>query len=357
MRPGTRHKALYNPAWNGYPDRNFLISLETELGKTYDSLQTSFVLSAKHPAGKLSPEWVKKLGLAKPIVVSMSAFDAHFGDVGAGIKSGVLVKTIGTSTCDLMIVPTGQEKPSIPGMAGIVQDSNVPGYYGIEAGQSAVGDIFNWFVKYIQPGGKSYAELTKEASVLKPGESGLRALDWHNGNRTILVDQQLTGLIMGLHLQSSPTEIYRTLVEATAFGARIIHEQMEKYGLQINEIVVCGGIPRKDKLLMQIYADIFGKPLCLSRNAETCAPGGAVASTVATGYYPDFETAMDKMTAKSNIAFHPVKEHQLIYNELFALYLDLHDAFCTKGTVRDLSRTMKKLLEIKRKAMDSHKTV
>jgi len=343
------HKALFNQDWNGYPDRDFLVELDQGLGKIYDSLKTSEVLSAKHSAGFLNSEWTKKLGLEKSIVVAMPAFDAHFGGVGAGIKPGVLVKTIGTSTCDLMIVQHGEKKLKIPGMAGIVLDSIVPGYYGIEAGQSAVGDIFNWFVKYIQPSNKSHKELSKEAMKLQPGESGLLALDWHNGNRTILVDQQLTGMILGLNLQSSPAEIYRCLIEATAFGARIIQEQMEKYDLLINEIIVCGGIPRKDELLMQIYADILGKPLHLSRNIETCALGGAISAAVVAGKYPNFEEAMEKMTAKSNIVFHPIPEHQNIYNELFVLYRNLHNAFCAKGIMMDLSTTMKNLMAIKRK--------
>lgn len=344
------HKALYNPEWNGYPDRDFLVSLDQGLGKIYDTLKSSEVLSTKYPAGTLSSEWTKKLGLEKPVVVAMPAFDAHFGGIGAGIKPGVLVKTIGTSTCDLMISPIKQKKPTIPGMAGIVLDSIVPGYYGIEAGQSAVGDIFNWFVKYIQPSGMSYKELTHEAQKLQPGESGLLALDWHNGNRTILVDQQLTGLILGLNLQTSPAEIYRSLIEATAFGARIIHEQMENHNLNINEIIVCGGIPRKDKFLMQTYADILGKPLYLSRNTETCALGGAISAAVVAGVYPVIETAMEKMTAKSDVVYYPIPEHQSVYNELFSLYLILHDSFSAKGTIKNLSKIMKDLMAIKRKA-------
>ncbi|GHU81530.1 ribulokinase [Spirochaetia bacterium] len=348
------HKALFDMEWGGYPQKEFMASFEADLIKLYDTFNVSNVLSSKYAAGMLSNAWVKQLGFSKPVPVAVAGVDAHFGGVGAGVGIGVLVRAIGTSTCDLIITGKGTKKPLIPGMAGIVTDSLVPGYYGIEAGQAAVGDIFNWFVKYIQPQGKSIKDLSAEAEQLLPGESGLLSLDWHNGNRNILGDQQLTGLIAGLDLQTSPAEIYRALVEGTAFGARVILEQMEKCGIKVNEIVACGGIPKKDPLFMQIYADVFGKPFYLSRNSETCALGGAIAASVASGVHPDYETAMQKMCSRADVSYQPIPQNAAVYNELFLLYRDVHNAFGTEEA-KGLFPVMKKLLSIKRQAKLSKK--
>src|SRR5262249_28270915 len=167
----------------------------------------------------------------------------------------------------------------IPGLCGIVNGSILPGYFGLEAGQSAVGDIFNWFVSYIQPLDKkagSHEELSKAASKIAPGESGLLALDWNNGNRTILVDQRLTGLLVGQTLYTTPAEIYRALIEATAFGALTIINRFEEYGVKVSQVVNCGGIAEKNPVVMQIYADVTGRPMRISRSAQTCALGSAV---------------------------------------------------------------------------------
>ena len=341
------HKALFNPEWGGYPSKEFIEKLDPALIKVLNTLDSDKARDASRPAGMLSEEWTRKLGLPSPVIVTMSAFDAHYGGIGAGIKPGVLVKTIGTSTCDLAVLPKTGKKPIIPGMAGICHDTILPGYYGIEAGQSAVGDIFNWFVKYIKPEGKSHKELGQEAARLKVGESGLLALDWHNGNRTILVDQRLSGMILGLTLQTRPCEIYRALIEATAFGARVIHEQMEQNGLKIDDIIVCGGIPKKDKLLMQIYADIFKKTVHISRNAETCALGGAIVAAYCAGEYSSIEEAMEHMTQVSDEVFVPDPESMQVYDRLYALYRKLHDAFGKTGIHPDVSEIMKDLIDIK----------
>ena len=194
--------------------------------------------------------------------------------VGSGIAPGKLVKIIGTSTCDMLVFEQGKQVADIPGICGIVDGSILPGYIGLEAGQSAVGDIFNWFVNYIQPGGKaagSHDALTKKAAKLKPGQSGLLALDWNNGNRTILVDQRLTGLLLGQTLHTKPEEIYRALIEATAFGALTIINRFEEYGVKVSEIINCGGIAEKSPLVMQIYADVTGREMKVSRSAQSCA--------------------------------------------------------------------------------------
>ena len=182
-----------------------------------------------------------------------------------------------------MVAPADEELADIPGVCGIVNGSILPGYFGIEAGQSAVGDIFNWFVNYLKAG--THEELTQAAGELEPGESGFIALDWNNGNRTILVDQRLTGLLLGQTLYTTPGEIYRALIEATAFGALTIINRLEEYGVKVEEVINCGGIAEKNAIVMQIYADVIGRPMKVSRSSQTCALGAAIAGAVAAGRF------------------------------------------------------------------------
>jgi L-ribulokinase len=339
------HKAMFHPSWGGYPDAEFLATLDPGLVRVRASLP-NVAYAVGEAAGTLSAEWASKTGLPAGIPVSVGAFDAHLGGVGSGIEPGVLVKIIGTSTCDMMVAPLGANLPDIPGLCGIVPESILPGCYGLEAGQSAVGDIFNWFVNYVQPGGLEHVELTEGAAKLAPGESGLLALDWHNGNRTILVDQRLTGMVLGLTLQTNPAELFRAWVEATAFGARIIMERFEEYGMTVEKIINCGGISAKNPLVMQIYADIMGRPLAISRSTQTCALGAAIAGAVAAGAYTTFGAATTVMTGVQERIFTPIPENKAVYNQLFALYKRLHDAFGTKGA-DDILDVMKALLAIR----------
>jgi L-ribulokinase len=237
----------------------------------------------------------------------------------------------------------------VPGVCGIVDGSVLPGYFGLEAGQSAVGDIFNWLVNYVQPLGKTgtHEALTVEATKLKPGESGLLALDWNNGNRTILVDQQLTGALIGQTLYTTPGEIYRALIEATAFGALTIINRLEEYGVKISSVVNCGGIAEKSPLVMQIYADVTGRPMKVSRSAQTCALGSAIAGAVVAGAHKDYATAQKRMTGLKPKVFKPNVKAHATYKELYALYKQLHDAFGTKGGGGNLYGVMKKLIEIR----------
>jgi L-ribulokinase len=245
----------------------------------------------------------------------------------------------------------GDDLADIPGLCGIVPESVLPGHLGLEAGQSAVGDIFNWFVNIVKPDGMTHAELTEQAERLRPGESGLLALDWHNGNRTVLVDQRLTGLVLGMTLHTTPAEIYRALVEATAFGARVIMERYESYGVDIRRIVNCGGISAKNRMVMQIYADVMGRPLQISRSAQTCALGaamsGAVVAGASRGGHDDFAAAADAMTGVLDAVFEPQRSSQSMYERLYALYLRIHDAFGVKGSTDDLYDVMKGLLDIR----------
>ncbi len=331
------HKAMFHHDWNGYPDEEFLTTLDKRMVRIRKSLPSKAYTVAESTGG-LSSEWAIKLGLKPGIPVAVGNFDAHAGGVGSGIQPGDLVKIIGTSTCDMMVVPLKEALPDIPGLCGIVPESILPGYYGLEAGQSAVGDIFNWFVNYIQPCGTaqgSHIELTKKAEKLKPGESGLLALDWHNGNRTILVDQRLSGLAVGLTLQTTPAEIYRAWIESTAYGARRIMERFEEYGVKVKRVINCGGISVKNPLVMQIYADVMNRPIHVSRSAQTCAMGAAIAGAVVAGKrnggYDSFNPAVKAMTGVMKQKFMPVKENARIYNRLYQMYQCLHNNFGIKG--------------------------
>lgn len=351
-RCAAGHKAMFSEQWGGYPDREFLTALDPRLGRVRDTLPDA-TYTVDTAVGGLTAAWAKKLGLAEGIPVAAGAFDAHLGAVGAGIGKGTLVKIIGTSTCDMVVWPNTDDVPDIPGICGIVDGSVLPGFWGLEAGQSAVGDIFNWFVNSIQPGGKdagSHTQLTKQAAKLKPGQSGLLALDWNNGNRTILVDQRLTGLLLGQTLHTRPEEIYRALIEATAFGALTIINRFEEYGVKIRQIVNCGGIAEKNPMLMQIYADVTGREMKVSRSAQTCALGSAIAAAVVAGQYKTFAAAQKAMCGLKPKTYKPDPKAKKVYQQLYTLYKKLHDSFGVKGHGEDLSGVMKDLLAIKEKA-------
>ena len=344
------HKAMWNASWGGYPDEEFLGSLDPKLAELRARLSPN-VHSIDRAVGGLSEEWARKTGLKEGIPIAVGAFDAHLGGVGAGIRPGVLVKTLGTSTCDLMVVPEDAELADIPGLCGIVPGSILPGFYGLEAGQSAVGDIFNWFVGAFKGG--THEELTEAAGKLRAGESGLLALDWNNGNRTILVDQRLTGLLLGQTLYTTPGEAYRALIEATAFGALTIINRLEEYGVKVEEVVNCGGIAEKNAVLMQIYADVIGRPMRVSRSAQTCALGSAIAGAVAAGKFSSYEQAQAAMTGLKDVVYTPNEGEHAVYGELFALYGQLHDAFGTPQGSGSLFNVMKDLLDI-RERTSSH---
>ena len=352
-RCAAGHKAMFNDSWGGYPDKEFLSKLDPKMAKLRETLGDK-TYAIDTAAGKLSKEWAGKLGLEEGIAVAMGAFDAHLGAVGSGIKSGALVKIIGTSTCDMVVAPSSTDLPDVPGICGIVDGSILPGFFGLEAGQSAVGDIFNWFVNYIQPGGKEagdHVALTEKAAKLKPGQSGLLALDWNNGNRTILVDQRLTGLLVGQTLHTRPEEIYRALIEATAFGALTIINRFEEYGVKIDEVINCGGIAEKNPMLMQIYADVTGRQMKVSRSAQTCALGSAIAAAVVAGKsaggYDNFDDAQKAMTGVKDVVYKPIAENVTVYAGLYQLYRQMHDAFGTADYEGGLCNVMKDLLDIK----------
>lgn len=348
------HKALYDESWGGLPDAEFLEALAPELaaarGRMYDE-----VFDISVPAGALCAEWSGRLGIPAGIPVAMGEFDVHFGAVGCGIREGTLVKVIGTSTCDCAVLPAEREAPLIEGICGIARGAILPGYFSVEAGQSAVGDLFKWWVEGVLDGGGSlHGALTAEAETLAPGESGLLALDWNNGNRTILVDQRLTGLLLGQTLHTSPAEIYRALIEASAFGARAILERLESGGVRSDRVVCAGGIAGKNAFLMQTYADITGREMAVSSSNQTCALGAAVAAAVLAG--PDngghasLEDACAAMTRLGDKIYRPDPARHAVYNQLYALYMQVHDAFGGVNKSADLSRVMKDLLTLKEQA-------
>jgi L-ribulokinase len=336
------HKAMYHEDWGGLPSEEFLTTLDPALADLRSRL-FSKTYTSDQSAGTLQKEHAEKLGLPEGITVAVGAFDAHLGAVGSGVRPGTIVKIMGTSTCDIMIGDAFT--PDIKGVCGIVPGSVVPGFMGIEAGQSAVGDLFNWLVNHF---GSDHATLNEESLNLKPGESGLVALDWNNGNRTILVDPLLTGLIMGQTLHTTRAEVYRALIEATAYGSRKIIERIEEGGVAVTEVVVCGGIGEKSPLTMQIYADILNRPIKTSRSAQTCALGSAIAASVAAGAHDDMLTAVQAMTGTKDRVYLPSVESNKTYEDLYKIYTLLHDSFGVKGTQNDLSQVMKQLIQIQK---------
>jgi L-ribulokinase len=352
-RCAAGHKAMFSAEWDGLPAKEFLAKLDPKMGDLHGQLYQES-LTSDEKAGDLTEEWAEKLGVPVGLPVAVGAFDAHLGAVGSGVAPGKLVKIIGTSTCDVAVWPSNQPLADIPGVCGIVDGSVLPGYYGLEAGQSAVGDIFNWFAGTIQPKGTemgSHESLSAEASKLKPGQSGLLALDWNNGNRTILVDQRLSGLLVGQTLHTQPAEIYRALIEGTAFGALTIINRYEEYGVKIDEVINCGGIAEKNPLIMQIYADVMGREMKIARSAQTCALGSAIAGAVVAGResggYGSFPEAQDAMCGMKDTRYQPDSENHRVYQELYTLYSQLHDAFGRKGWSGKLFNVMKDLLVIR----------
>lgn len=355
-RCAAGHKALFSDAWGGYPDRDFLKQLDPRLERLRDTLGDTTCTVAES-AGKLTKTWAKSLGLTTGVPVAIGAFDAHLGAVGSGIQPGTLVKIIGTSTCDMVVAENTQDLPDVPGICGIVDGSILPGYFGLEAGQSAVGDIFLWYVNDLKPDNKDHVALTKKAAKLKPGQSGLLALDWNNGNRTVLVDQRLTGLLLGQTLHTQPAEIFRALIEATAFGALTIINRFEEYGIQIKQVVNCGGISEKNDMIMQIYADVTNREMKISRSAQTCALGAAICGAVVAGKdaggYSTFAEAQAAMAGLKKKTFKPIPANVTVYRKLYQLYKQLHDAFGVRGHTEDLSGMMKELLATKEESLQA----
>jgi L-ribulokinase len=341
------HKSLYCEEWGGLPEDQFLESLAPELCELKKRIYSK-ACPSDTVAGNLCAEWAEKLSLKSGIPIAAGIIDAHSGAVGSGVGQGRMVKILGTSSCDILAEPAQGAIPEIPGICGIVNGSVLPGSFGIEAGQSAVGDIYNWFVtKVCKCDHKHFVGLEAEAALIAPGASGLLALDWQNGNRNILCDQQLTGMLLGMTLHTTQAEIYRALVEATAFGAKKILDRLEEHGFKTEEVICSGGIAEKSPFLMQLYADILGRKLLLPGSDQSCALGAAIFASVAAGQYSNAEEAQKSICRFKETVYEPISENSAVYDELYELYSELHDSFGVTGKSFDHAGVMKKLLAIK----------
>jgi L-ribulokinase len=334
--------AGYKAMWSkreGFPDNAYFAALDPRLEHVIDQKMSRDISPIGHRAGELSAQAAKWTGLKAGTAVAIANVDAHVSVPAATVtEPGRMVMIMGTSTCHMVL---GTNERVVPGMCGYVEDGIIPGFFGYEAGQSGVGDIFAWFVDNAVP--PEYHALAKkqkkdlhavlehEAAKLKPGESGLLALDWWNGNRSVLVDVELSGLLIGATLATKAPEIYRALIEATAFGTRVIVEALEQHDVPVNELVACGGLPEKNKLLMQIYADVTGRAFNIAASKQTPALGaamfGAVAAGSARGGYDSIFDATQKMARLKTATFTPNPAAQKIYDALYAEYVTLHDYF------------------------------
>lgn len=353
------YKALWHKQ-KGYPSKDFFKALDPRLENVVEDKLSTDIHSLGEKAGELTEEFAAKIGLLPRTAIGVANVDAHVSLPAVGItEPGKMLMIIGTSTCDILM---GKEEKMVPGMCGVVEDGVLPGFYGYEAGQSCVGDHFEWFVENCVPasyykeaeekGVNIHQLLTEKASKLKVGESGLLALDWWNGNRSVLVDVDLTGLMLGMTLTTKPEEMYRALIEATAFGKNIIIENFEASGVPIDELYACGGISKKNSMMMQIYADVTNKEIFIGASDQTPALGSAMFGAVAAGkekggYDSIFEAAkiMGKVEERT---YKPIPENVAAYRKLYEEFKQLHDYFG-----RGANDVMKRLKKIKADAKQS----
>ena len=332
-----------------YPSRDYFAALHPDFADIVDDKMSRDFAPLGAKAGGLTAAWAVVTGLPEGTAVAVANVDAHVS--APAVKAtgpGVMVMIMGTSTCHVM---SGTEQRNVEGMCGVVEGGIIPGLYGYEAGQSGVGDIFAWFVDHAVP--QDYYEaaakaeldvhsfLEREAAQQRVGEHGLLALDWWNGNRSTLVDAELSGLIVGLTLATRAPEIYRALIEATAYGTREIIEAFEREGVEVGELVAAGGLPEKNALLRQIYADVTGRPLKLAGSAQTPALGAAMHAAVAAGVYPDIHAAADRMGKLKEEVVTPIGENKAVYDLLYAEYKRLYDLF-GRGE-NDVMKTLKRV--------------
>ncbi len=350
--------AGYKAIWNkrlGYPSKEFFKALDPRLENVVEEKLNSDIYPLGGKAGELTEKAAKLTGLKPGTAVAIANVDAHVSVPAVGItEPEKMLMIMGTSTCHMIL---GTEEKKVPGMCGVVEDGIIPGYLGYEAGQSCVGDHFEWFVDNCVPA--SYIKeaenrninihklLREKASVLKAGESGLVALDWWNGNRSVLVDTDLTGVIVGCTLLTRPEEIYRALIEATAYGTRMIVETFRDNGVPITQLYAAGGIAEKDELMMQIYSDVTNMEIRISASAQTPGLGsamfGAVAAGKARGGYDSIVDAARVMSRIKDKYYKPIPANAAVYDKLYAEYKKLHDYFG-----RGENDIMKRLKEIKK---------
>ena len=339
-----------------YPSTDFFAALHPDFANVVEEKMRREFARLGERAGGLSAEWAEATDLPEGIAVAVANVDAHVS--APAVKAtlpGTMVMVMGTSTCHVI---SSSERRNVEGMCGVVEGGIIPELYGYEAGQSGVGDIFAWFVENAVPG--EYVEaaertgldihsyLEREAAKQKVGEHGLLALDWWNGNRSTLVDADLSGLMVGMTLATKAPDLYRALIESTAYGTREIIEAFEREGVEVKELVAAGGLPEKNALLRQIYADVTGRPLKLAGSAQAPALGSAMHAAVAAGVYPDIQHAASKMGKLKDEVVTPVPENQEVYDTLYAEYKRLYNLFG-----RGENSVMKTLKRVRREAKQS----
>ncbi len=348
--------AGYKAIWSkreGFPRREFFAALDPRFADVVDKKMIREILPLGARAGGLTEQMAARLGLKAGIAIAAGNVDAHVAVPACTVTGpGKMVMIMGTSICH-MVCGTGEK--NVPGQCGVVEDGILPGLFGFEAGQSAVGDIFAWFVRTCVPAAyESEAKrrkisvhdlLAEKAAAYRPGQTGLLALDWWNGNRSVLVDADLTGLMLGMHLGTRPEEMYRAIIEATAFGTYKIIRTFEQHGVAVDEIYCCGGLPERNDLLMQIYSDVTGREFRIARSAQTCALGSAMHAAVAAGAkaggYDTIHDAAARMAGVRDKTYRPDKESHAAYDKIFAEYDALHDYF-GRGT-NDVMKRLKAL--------------
>lgn len=350
----------YKAMWHkqkGYPSNEFFKALDPRLENVVDEKLSRDIYPIGSKAGEITKKAAQLTGLKPGTAVAVGNVDAHVSMPAVGIvDQGKMLMIIGTSTCHMVL---GTEEKLVPGICGVVEDGIIPGFFGYEAGQCCVGDHFEWFINNCVP--ESYYDeardkginihdlLSQKAQGLAVGESGLIALDWWNGNRSVLVDADLTGMIIGCTLLTKPEEIYRALIEATAFGTRMIIDNFEERGVPIKELYAAGGIAHKNPFLMQIYSDVTNREIRISVSSQTPALGsamfGAVAAGKERGGYDSIVDAAREMARLKDLVYRPIPENVKVYNKLYAEYKILHDYF-GRGT----NNVMKRLKAIKRQA-------
>lgn len=350
--------AGYKAIWHkkdGFPRKEFMKALDSRLENFFEEKYDCKVTSLGEKAGELTHEMAEKLGLIEGMAVAIANVDAHVAVPAMGVTTpGKMVMIMGTSTCSMVL---SDKEVEVPGICGYAEDGIIPGLFGYEAGQSAVGDIFAWFVNNCVP--ENYVEKAKElkmnihqyltslAEKQNPGDSGLLALDWLNGNRAILVDTDLTGLILGLNLNTKPEEIYRALIEATAFGHKKIVDNFVEHGIEINELYACGGLPQKNRMLIQIYSDVTNLPIRISASTQTPALGsamfGAVAAGKENGGFGSIHEAAEIIPKLKDEIITPNPENVKVYSKIYGHYERLHDYFGRgeNNVMKDLKKMRK----------------
>lgn len=347
-RCSAGHKAMWHESWGGLPTEEFLTELDPLLSSLRSRLfEDTHTCDVK--VGNLSEEWAKKLGLSAQVAIGVGAFDCHFGAIGAQIEPYYLSKVMGTSTCDILVAPNEEVGHKlIAGICGQVDGSVIPGMLGMEAGQSAYGDLYAWFVKEVlmwpaknilaksslvdettrtklieEMASKMIIELSKEAETLAIDENNTIAIDWVNGRRTPDANQKLKGALAGLSMGTNAARIFRSLVEATAFGSKAIVDRFIEQGVSIKGVIALGGVAKKSNLVMQVLCDVLNMPIKVARSEQACALGGAMAAAVASGIYATCDEAQSKMGGGFELEFHPIPENATKYQALYNKYKKL----------------------------------